>query len=66
MVEWACRTYHWRIDYVLYEMPAIHLAMLWRIFAQGVGGLESGTLLEDEIAKFMKNVKDLKWQEKTK
>ena len=50
MIEWACRTYGWRLDYVISEAPAIHLAMLYRCYAQGPGGVESGTLLEDELA----------------
>ena len=33
-----------------YELPAIHLASLYRAYAQGPGGLRSGTLLEDEQA----------------
>lgn len=53
LVEWACRTYGWRIDYVLYEVPAVQLAMLWRGFVQGVCGSETGTLLNDELSKFM-------------
>lgn len=66
IVEWACRTYKWRIDYVLYEVPAIHIAMLWRCFAQGVGGLESGTLLEAEIAQLLKKAGEVRWQGKIK
>ena len=50
MIEWACRTYGWRLDYVISEAPAIQLAMLYRCYAQGPGGVESGTLLEDELA----------------
>lgn len=50
LVEWACRTYSWQFDYVVYYLPAIHLASLYRAYAQGVGGLRSGTLLEDEQA----------------
>jgi hypothetical protein len=50
LVEWACRTYGWSFQHVSYELPAIHLASLYRAYAQGPGGLRSGTLLEDEQA----------------
>lgn len=32
------------------ELPAVQAAMLWRCWAQGHGGLKTGTLLEDELA----------------
>jgi len=37
-------------------MPALHVAMLWRMFAQGIGGSETGTLMDDEMAKAMKEM----------
>jgi len=37
-------------------MPALHVGMLWRMYAQGVGGVETGTLMDDELAKAMKEL----------
>lgn len=34
-------------------MPAVRLALLYRCWAQTVGKLKSGTLLEDELAQEM-------------
>ncbi len=31
-------------------MRIVQIALLWRCYAQGPGKLQSGTLLEDEIA----------------
>lgn len=45
-----CRTYGYRIEYVLGEIPAVQAALLWRCWLQGPGGSETGTLLEDELA----------------
>lgn len=50
LVEWLCRTYGYRPDYVLGELPAVQGALLWRCWVQGPGGSETGTLLEDELA----------------
>lgn len=33
------------------EMPASHLAILWRCNAQGSGVCKSGTLGEDDLAR---------------
>ena len=35
------------------EAPAVQVAMLYRCYAQGPGGVESGSLLEDELAARM-------------
>lgn len=50
MVEWACRTYGWGLEYVLHGVSAVRLAMLWRCHAQGVGGLETSTLLSEMVS----------------
>ena len=59
VAEWACRTYKWRLDYVLYEIPAVQLAMLMRINVQGDEECKTTTLLDDmysmEIVKAQKN-----------
>lgn len=51
LVEWACRTYGWRVDYVTYEIPLCQLALVYRCFVQGVGGVKSSTLLEMESGR---------------
>lgn len=53
MIEWACRTYGWRLDYVISGAPAVQLAMLYRCYAQGPGGVETGGLLEDELSQVL-------------
>jgi hypothetical protein len=32
------------------EIPAVQVALLYRCYAQGPGGLKSGTLMNDELA----------------
>ncbi len=49
-MELLCETYGYRMDYVLWELPAAQAALLWRANAQRPGGLKSGTLLMDELA----------------
>ena len=50
LVEVLCRTYGWTLRHVLHEIPAVQAGLLYRVYAQRVGGLKSGTLLEDELA----------------
>ena len=50
MVEWIARTYGWTLRHILWELPALQASWLFRCYSQGVGGLGSGTLLEDELA----------------
>lgn len=48
-MEWACRTYGWRVQEVM-DMPLAHLALLWRCNAHGSGINRSGTFEEDDIS----------------
>jgi hypothetical protein len=32
-------------------VPAVQIALLYRCYAQGPGGLKSGTLMNDELAE---------------
>ena len=50
LAERLCRIYGWTLRYVLEEIPAVQAGLLYRTYAQGPGGLKSGTLLEDELA----------------
>ena len=50
LVELLCETYGYKMDYVLWELPAVQAGLLWRANAQRPGGLKSGTLLMDEFA----------------
>lgn len=50
MAEWMARTYGWKLQHILWELPAVQATLLWRCYSQRPGGLESGTLLEDEAA----------------
>ena len=53
IVELVCRKYGWTLHYVLQEAPAVQVALLFRCWQQGPGGLKSGTLEMDEIADEM-------------
>ena len=44
------RTYAISLIDALWRIPLVQLALLWRCYSQGPGGLKSGTLLEDELA----------------
>lgn len=47
----TCRVYGWRIDYVLYELPIVQMAMLYRCSSQSRGSNEGTTLLEKMLAE---------------
>lgn len=49
-MELLCEIYGYKPSFVLWELPAAQAALLWRANAQRPGGLQSGTLLMDELA----------------
>ena len=53
IVEFVCHAYGWTLHYVLQEAPAVQVALLYRCWQQGPGGLKSATLEMDEIADEM-------------
>ena len=52
-----CRTYGWTVEYVL-NAKAVHMAMMYRCFAQGEGRLDTTTLGERELMERRKEVSD--------
>lgn len=41
------------MDYAVNGLPAVQLALMYRCCAQGPGGLQTGTLMNDELAAEM-------------
>ena len=48
-MEWCARTYGWRLDHILWELPAVQAALLYRQWALAVAGSKAVTLMEEEV-----------------
>lgn len=48
-MEWAARTYHWRLSEILWEIPAAQIALLLRQWSYAVAGRKGLTLAEMEL-----------------
>ena len=47
VAEWAARTYHWPLHHILWEIPAVQLALLMRQYAAAQCAYKGNSLFED-------------------